>query len=158
MSANIDKKDLQILSILQRQARISNRDLAEQIHLSPSSCLGRVKKLEKAGILAGYHAQIEMKKVARVVTCLATVQVDWQSKDGLDEFLSYVAGCDEILECYTISGDFDFFLKIIAPDMDRYVEITDTLLNATEAVFKLSSHVIMTTHKSDIVFPLEKLI
>jgi len=156
--AGLDKIDLKILKVLQMQARISNQDLADQIHLSPSSCLMRVRKLEKVGVLESYHASINLKKICRVVECITTVTIHNQTKKDFSQFQNFVNTVPEVLECYTVSGAFDFFLKIASPNMERYLEITDELIECTEAEIHLSTHVVMDENKVSKAYPLESLL
>lgn len=154
----LDKTDIRILHVLQQQARITNQDLADEIHLSPSSCLMRVRKLEEAGVLESYHAAIDLKKICRVVKCIVTISIHNQTKKDFSQFQQYVNTVPEILECYTVSGAFDFFLKVAAPNMERYLEITDELIECTDAEIHLSTHVVMDENKSVKAYPLDKLL
>lgn len=154
----LDKTDLRILKALQQQARTTNQDLADKIHLSPSSCLMRVRKLEQAGILESYHAVINLKAICRIVQCIVTISMKNQTKKDFSQFLSYVDSVPEVLECYTVSGEFDFFLKVAAADMERYLELTDQLIECTEAEIHLSTHVVMEENKVARAYPLDQLI
>lgn len=156
--AILDKIDLRILKVLQSQARITNQDLADEIHLSPSSCLMRVRKLEQAGVLESYHAAIDLSKICRIVKCIATISIHNQTKKDFAQFSAYVNTVPEILECYTVSGAFDFFLKVACPNMERYLEITDELIDCTDAEIHLSTHVVMDESKSVKAYPLDKLL
>lgn len=156
--AILDKIDLRILKVLQSKARITNQDLADQIHLSPSSCLMRVRKLEESGVLESYHASIDLKKICRVVKCVVTISMHNQTKKDFSQFQKYVNTVPEILECYTVSGAFDFFLKVASPNMERYLEITDELIECTEAEIHLSTHVVMDENKVSKAYPLDKLL
>ncbi len=156
--ATLDKTDLRILRVLQTQARITNQDLADKIHLSPSSCLMRVRKLEQAGILESYHASINLRKICRIVQCIVTISMKNQTKKDFSQFQEFVNGVPEVLECYTVSGAFDFFLKIAAPNMERYLELTDLLIECTEAEINLSTHVIMDENKVTHAYPLDQLL
>jgi Lrp/AsnC family transcriptional regulator of ectoine degradation len=154
----LDKTDLRILKVLQNQARITNQDLADKIHLSPSSCLMRVRKLEQAGILESYHASVNLKKICRIVKCLVTISMKNQTKKDFLQFQQYVENVPEVLECYTVSGAFDFFLKVAAPNMERYLELTDQLIECTEAEIHLSTHVVMDENKVSKGYPLDQLL
>lgn len=156
--STLDKTDLRILKVLQNHARITNQDLADKIHLSPSSCLVRVRKLEQAGILESYHAALNLKKICRMVQCIVTVSMKNQTTKDFSQFQQYVNGLPEVLECYTVSGAFDFFLKVAAPNMERYLEITDLLIECTDAEVHLSTHVIMDENKVSRAYPLEELL
>ena len=81
-----------------------------------------------------------------------------QTKKDFAQFQSYVNSVPEILECYTVSGAFDFFLKVASPNMERYLEITDELIECTEAEIHLSTHVVMDENKADRAYPLDRLL
>lgn len=156
--ATLDKIDLRILRVLQDNARITNQDLANKIHLSPSSCLMRVRKLEEADILQSYYSEVNVKKICRIVRCIVTVSMKNQTKKDFAQFLTYVNALPEVMECFTVSGEFDFFLKIAAPNMERYLEITDSLIDCTDAEIHLNTHVVMEENKVSRSYPLDKLL
>jgi len=154
----LDKVDLGILKILQGDARITNQNLAEKIHLSPSSCLMRVRKLEEKGILQSYQAVINLKLICRMVQCVATISIHSQTKKDFELFENCVAEMPEVLECYTVSGQFDFFLRIVAANMERYLEITDELLECIDGEINLNTHVVMSENKRFSAYPLDRLV
>lgn len=154
----IDSKDLHILRHLQSNAKVTNRDLAKRVHLSQSSCLMRVKRLEQAGFITAYNARLDLNKLCRYVTCLVTVSISGQTREQAAAFERHVNSVDEILECYTVSGAFDFFLKVVAADMKTYLEISDDLIQSVEAEVKINTHVVMQELKSSRHYPLEKLL
>lgn len=156
--ATLDKTDLRILKVLQERARITNQDLADKIHLSPSSCLMRVRKLEESGVLESYHAAINLKKICRIVQCIVTISMKNQTKKDFAQFLEYVEKVPEVLECHTVSGAFDFFLKVASPNMERYLEITDELIECSDAEIHLSTHVVMDENKVTRAYPLDRLL
>ena len=154
----LDKTDVRILQVLQANARITNQNLANEIHLSPSSCLMRVRKLEQLGVLQSYHAVINLKQISRVVKCIVSISIHNQTKKDFAQFQQYINTVPEILECYTVSGAFDFFLKVAAPNMERYLEITDELIEFAGAEIHLNTHVIMGENKVERIYPLDKLL
>lgn len=143
----LDKIDLKILSKLQKDARITNQNLAEAISLSPSSCLQRVRRLEENGIISSYHARIELHRLCRHLTCIATVAMKNHTQDDFHDFESLVNSIPEIVECLTVSGEFDFFLRIICPDMQRYVEINEQLVSSVNYAININTHVVMSENK-----------
>lgn len=143
----LDRIDLKILSALQAEARISNQKLADKVALSASSCLQRVKKLEKSGLLKSYHAYLDIEKIQRHVSCIATVRLLNHSQKHILQFENLIAAIDEIVECFTVSGQFDFFLRIICPDMSHYLAINDHLISSCQQGIAINTHVIMKTNK-----------
>lgn len=157
VEAQLDRIDQKILSILQGEARITNQDLSERVGLSPSSCLNRVRKLEERGIIGPYFGMLELDRICRSVMVIATVTLKDHSKEEFKAFQDYVQDIPEVVECYMVSGTFDFFLRIVAPDMKRYNEINDFLLDATPGVMNIASHVVLSTSKPFSGYPVEKL-
>lgn len=154
----IDKIDLNILSIMQDNARITNHDLSSQINLSPSSCLQRVRRLEEDGYLKGYIATVDLDKVCRTVTVLATVSLHDHRSENFRSFEKAIEKFPEIVECYTVSGNFDYFLRIVCPDMSHYLKLSDVLVNDMEGTANISSHVVLDCTKPFKGYPIEKLV
>jgi Lrp/AsnC family leucine-responsive transcriptional regulator len=122
-----DRYDLQILNILQQDGRISNQDLADRIGLSASPCLRRVKALEEAGLIKGYHAVLDAKKLGLSLLALIHISMDQHTPERFSNFEMMIAEIPEVLECLLITGQSaDYQLKVIVKDMDAY---QDLLLN-----------------------------
>ena len=124
----IDKIDLKILERLQKDGRITNQKLAEKVCLSPSSCLQRVRRLENEEVILSYHARIDISRIARHIMCIATVSLKNHTPEEFRAFEDLVESIPEVVECYTVSGESDFFVRIICADMNRYLEINDQLV------------------------------
>ena len=115
-----DKKDLRILKILQEQARISNSDLAQHVGLSPSPCWRRVRALEDAGVIQQYVALVNAKSVGLPINVFATVTLDKQIESALEAFETSVTKRPEVMECYLMTGEFDYLLRVVVPDLEAY--------------------------------------
>jgi len=123
----LDRYDLQILNILQEDGRISNQELADRIGLSASPCLRRVKALEEAGLITGYHAVLDAKKMGLSLLALIHISMDLHTPERFNNFEKMIARIPEVLECLLITGqDADYQLKVVVKDMDAY---QDLLLN-----------------------------
>ena len=123
----IDNYDIQILRVLQTEGRISNQDLASRIGLSPSPCLRRLNALEESGLITGYRAIIDAKKLGLSVMALIHISMDQHTPERFDKFEAKIAAIPEVLECLLITGqDADYQLKVVVVDMDGY---QDLLLN-----------------------------
>jgi Lrp/AsnC family leucine-responsive transcriptional regulator len=123
----LDRYDRQILAILQADGRISNQDLADRIGLSPSPCLRRVRSLEEAGLITGYRALLDAKKLGLSLMALIHISMDQHTPERFANFEAQVAAIPEVLECLLITGqDADYQLKVVVKDMDGY---QDLLLN-----------------------------
>jgi len=143
----LDKINRNILSLLQDDARMTNQELAQQVNLSASSCLNRVKKLEQAGLIGPYIGIVNLEKACRSVMAIITVKLQDQSTEGFNNFLDCVRKIPELVECYTVSGGFDMFLRVAAADMTRYNQIVDQLLDIIPGQVNLSSHIVLSTDK-----------
>jgi Lrp/AsnC family leucine-responsive transcriptional regulator len=120
----IDRYDRQILAILQADGRISNQDLADRIGLSPSPCLRRVRTLEESGLIAGYRAQLDAKKLGLTLMALIHISMDQHTPERFANFETQIAEIPEVLECLLITGqDADYQLKVVVRDMDGYQEL-----------------------------------
>ena len=115
-----DKKDLRILEILQEQARISNSDLAQHVGLSPSPCWRRVRALEDAGVIQQYVALVNAKSVGLPINVFAPVTLDKQLESALEAFETSVTKRPEVMECYLMTGEFDYLLRVVVPDLEAY--------------------------------------
>ena len=115
-----DKKDLRILKILQEKARISNSDLAQHVGLSPSPCWRRVRALEDAGVIQQYVALVSAKSVGLPINVFATVTLDKQIESALEAFETSVTKRPEVMECYLMTGEFDYLLRVVVPDLEAY--------------------------------------
>ena len=123
----LDRYDRNILQILQEEGRISNQDLAERIGLSQSPCLRRVRALEESGLIIGYRALVDAKKLGLTLLALIHISMDRHTPERFANFDAAVNALPEVLECLLITGqDADYQLKVIVRDMDAY---QDLLLN-----------------------------
>ena len=120
----LDRYDRQILEVLQVEGRISNQDLADRISLSPSSCLRRVRTLEESGLVTGYRAMLDARKLGLSLMALIYISMDRHTPERFVNFESQVAAIPEVLECLLITGqDADYQLKVVVADMDAYQEL-----------------------------------
>jgi len=120
----LDRYDRQILAALQRDGRISNQELAEQIGLSPSPCLRRVRALEEAGLIRGYRALLDAKALGYSLMALIHISMDQHTPERFQHFEREIQEVPEVLECLLITGqDADYQLKVVVKDMDGYQEL-----------------------------------
>jgi Lrp/AsnC family leucine-responsive transcriptional regulator len=120
----LDRYDRQILEVLQQDGRISNQELAERISLSPSSCLRRVRTLEESGLITGYRALLDAKKLGLSLMALIHISMDRHTPERFSHFEAEVATIPQVLECLLITGQAaDYQLKVVVADMDAYQEL-----------------------------------
>ncbi|MEK9585028.1 MAG: Lrp/AsnC family transcriptional regulator, partial [Halieaceae bacterium] len=120
---NLDNQEKSIIRVLQAQGRISNVELAEQIGSSESPCYRRVKALEEAGVITGYGAKVDRRKLGLQVTAFILVTVDSQDDQALQEFFDAVATDEYIVECHAMAGAHDYLLKAVAKSMDHFSDL-----------------------------------
>lgn len=117
----LDRYDKKILEALQKNGRISNQELADQIGLSASPCLRRVRTLEEQGIISGYHAQLNPRKLGLTLTALVHIAMDQHTPERFNQFESLVQAIPEVVECLLITGQAaDYQLRVVVRDMDAY--------------------------------------
>ncbi|MCH2191038.1 MAG: Lrp/AsnC family transcriptional regulator [Gammaproteobacteria bacterium] len=120
---NLDKIDKQILHELQKNAKISNLELAERVNLSPTPCARRVKQLEESGIIIGHTTQLDQEKLGLKLMAIISVTMDKHTADRFDKFEAAAAELPEVMECYVVTGqDSDFLIKVLVRDMRHYEE------------------------------------
>jgi len=140
----LDRYDYLILEQLQQNGRISNQELADNINLSPSPCLRRVRQLEEAGLIDGYVALVNARKLGLTLMALIQVSMDRHIPERLDNFELTVAGYPEVLECHLITGQSaDYLLKVIVKDMDAYQQFLLQKLTRIEGVSGVHSSFIL---------------
>lgn len=123
----LDRYDLEILRIIQNEGRISNQDLADRISLTPSPCLRRLNALEESGLITGYRALLDAKKLGLSLMALILISMDQHTPERLGNFEAKIVEILDVLECLLITGqDADYQLKVVVKDMDAY---QDLLLN-----------------------------
>lgn len=113
-----DQFDSAILDLLQRDARMSNVALAEAVHLSPAPCLRRVRDLESAGVIRRYVTLLDPLALGLDVSVFIQVSLEKQIGDALHTFEETIESCPEVMECYLMTGDSDYLLRVVAPDLD----------------------------------------
>ncbi|WP_211090279.1 Lrp/AsnC family transcriptional regulator [Pseudothauera nasutitermitis] len=120
----LDRYDRRILELLQQDGRVSNQELADRVALSPSSCLRRVRALEESGLIAGYRAVLDARRLGLTLMALIHISMDRHTPERFDHFEAEVNGIAEVLECLLITGqDADYQLKVVVADMDAYQEL-----------------------------------
>lgn len=150
----LDAIDLKILAELQADARIPNIVLAEKVGLSPSPCSRRVKLLEQAGVLASYRALVDRTSVGLAVTAFAFIRVERHSRDNADSFIAAVQIMPEVIACHLVSGDSDFLLEVVVPDIASYEATVLRGLLALPTVRDIRTSFAMRSYKVDGPLPL----
>jgi len=144
----VDQIDRTILGALQKNGRLSNVQLAEQVGLSESACLRRVRLLEQSGIIDRYVMLINQSAIGKPGTVFVRVTLEGQQKEKLLQFEETVAAVPEVMECYLMSGDFDYLLRVIIKDNSDYMRVHDKLTGLPGVVRVQSSFALRTVRKT----------
>ena len=143
----LDKTDYKILGILQKEARITTKALAEQLHLSTTPVFERLKRLEREGIIEKYAAILNQKKIDRKLTSFISISLIKHSRMYLEKFVKEVEAFPEVMECYHIGGNFDFLLKVVVRDMEAYEQFILTKLSLITNLGQVQSSFVLSKNK-----------
>ncbi|CAO3409810.1 Lrp/AsnC family transcriptional regulator [Azospirillum largimobile] len=153
----LDRIDRKILSALQEDGRLPNNELAERVGLSPSPCLRRVKALEEAGVIARYVALVDPASVDLPVNIFVSVSLERQVEARLDGFEAAVMARPEVLECYLMTGDADYLLRVVVPDLASYERFLKEHLTRIPGVASIRSSFALKQVRYRTALPLEHL-
>lgn len=153
----LDNLDRRILAALQRDARLSNVQLAEEVGLSPSPCLRRVRILEEAGVIRGYHADLDRAGIGLGLTVFVGVRVERHHDETSTAFRKAVVLLPEVVSCHLVSGESDFLLQVVVPDLPAYEALLLGSLLKLPGVSDIRSNFAIATVKPSTPLPLEHL-
>jgi Lrp/AsnC family transcriptional regulator, leucine-responsive regulatory protein len=139
MAATLDATDRRILAALQKDGRITNAELSEQVNLSPSACHRRVQRLEEEGVIAGYVALLDARRLGKPTTVFVEITLESQAEELLDAFERGVAKVPDVLECHLMAGTADYLLKIMAEDTEDFARIHRQHLSRLPGVRQMQS-------------------
>ena len=149
----IDRIDRRILEVLQRRGRVSNAELSEDANLSPSACHRRVQRLERAGIIRGYVALLDPRKMGRPTTVFVEITLSGQTDEVLDAFEREVAKIPDVLECHLMAGTADYLLKVVALDTEDFAQIHRRSLARLPGVAQMHSSFALRTVRQTTALP-----
>ena len=141
----LNRSDYAILAELQADGRVTNVELAERVSLSGSACLRRVRALEKAGVITGYSAQVDPRKLGLLGNAFVKVSLEHQDIADLDAFEDAVKQVPEVMECYLMSGEQDYLLRLVFSDMEHFERIHREHLTRLPGVSRLNTSVVIRT-------------
>ncbi|MEM9846884.1 MAG: Lrp/AsnC family transcriptional regulator [Bacteroidota bacterium] len=153
MAEKLDHIDKKILKILQENSKITNLDLSKQIGLSPAPTLERVKKLETNDVIKSYHAKVNPQAIGLNVKTFVLVSLAWQKENALKHFLEKIDQIEEITECYIITGEADFLIKIVCKDIPTYEQLLFKTLSQIDEIERLKTLMTLSTVKDSKVLP-----
>ncbi|MFT6321363.1 MAG: DNA-binding Lrp family transcriptional regulator [Granulosicoccus sp.] len=143
------------MKILQENSKITNLDLSKKIGLSPAPTLERVKKLELSGIIKSYHALVDTQAIGLSVKTFVLVSLAWQKENALNAFLEKIKQIEEITECYIITGEADFLIKIVCKDIPTYEKLLFKTLSQIEEIERLKTLMTLSTVKDSKLLPFD---
>ncbi|MBM4205399.1 MAG: Lrp/AsnC family transcriptional regulator [Gammaproteobacteria bacterium] len=135
----LDHTDREILHHLQQDGRLTNAELAERVHLSPSPCLRRVRHLESEGIIRSYATLLDPRKVGLPISVFVNVSLRSQGREAIQDFEAHIQTCPEVMECYLMTGTSDYLLRVVVPDLDAYEVFLSSKLTTIGAVANIQS-------------------
>lgn len=139
----LDSKDLSILKLLQQNARITVKEISDKVHLSTTPVHERIKRMEDNGVIKQYATLVDPSKVKKGLMVICYVSLKQHSKNAGDKFIKTIHELNEVIECYNISGEFDFMLKVVAENMDAYYDFHVNKLSQVENMGKVQSVFVM---------------
>jgi DNA-binding Lrp family transcriptional regulator len=140
---NIDEKDLAILKLLQHNARITVKEISDKIHLSTTPVHERIKRMEESGVIKQYATLVDHSKVKKGLMVICYVSLKQHNKNAGTKFIKMIQAMPEVVECYNISGEFDFMLKVMAENMDAYYDFHVNKLSQEENIGHVQSVFVM---------------
>lgn len=139
----LDALDRKILGVLQANGRLTNQALAEQVALSPSACLARTRRLEREGLIEGYHARLNPYRLGIGLVLFAEVTLDGHSADEQQRFERAISEISNVVEVSDVSGDVDYLLKVVVRDMTEWTKLKEGLIEGDLGVRRITTHVLM---------------
>ena len=150
----LDDTDKAILRLLQQDAKKNIKEIAAEVGITKTPVYERIKRMEKAGIIARYVAQIDSRRIASSLLVFCEVTLDVQKAEYIESFAHAIDEMSEVMECYLAGGGFDFLLKVIVPDLDAYHAFASHRLAALPNVRTIKSSFVLSEYKHSTVFPL----
>ena len=142
-SIALDQKDIAILKLLQQNARTTIKEISDKMHLSTTPVHERIKRMEEAGVIKQYATLVDHTKVKKGLMVICYVSLNLHNKNAGSKFIKAIQEMNEVIECYNISGEFDFMLKVVAENMDAYYDFHVNKLSQVENMGHLQSVFVM---------------
>ncbi len=152
----LDEIDIKILRTLQKNAKLTTKELAQAVNLSPSPVFERQKRLERMGYIRKYVAVVDPQKLGNGLLVLCNIRLKQHNREYGQQFMDAMKGLEEITECYNVSGDYDFMVKIFVRDMHHYQDFVLNTLGAIDCVGALHSIFVLGEVKTSGVVPIWK--
>lgn len=154
--AQLDAIDIEILYALQQDAKVNTKELSEKLHISKTPIYERIKRLENDGYIKGYTALVDNKKIGLPLIAFCNVSLAVHDDEHIRRFQQEIKDIDEIMECYSIGGIYDFFLKIVLKDLDAYNRFVFEKLTKVHGIVKMQSAFVLNEIKHTTVLNIKK--
>lgn len=154
MHYTLDKIDLQIINLLQKDAKMKIKEIAADLNMTNTPIFDRIKKLETAEVITGYKAQVDKEKVGLHLVAFCSITLDKHNQNNIKQFELEIKKLEEVIECYHIAGMVDYLLKVVAKDMAAYQSFIATQLAAIDNIGRVQSSFVMTAIKEDSSLPI----
>jgi len=145
---SLDAIDVRILSVVQEHGKLSKTKLAEIINLSPTPCWARLNRLEEAGFIRGYHAEIALDRIGEFARVMVTLSLTNHRKSDFDRFESHIQGLDEVVECVATGGGMDYVMKVVSPSLAAFEDLMEGLLSAELGIDRYMTYIVTRDIKS----------
>jgi Lrp/AsnC family leucine-responsive transcriptional regulator len=149
----IDRIDRKIIAAVQKDGRITIQELADSVGLSPSPCARRVRLLEEAGIIKGYTAVIDQTKIGLPISAFASIKLERQREEDLDRFAKAVARWPEVVDCYLMTGQRDYLMRVVVRDLEAYERFLKAKLTRLDGVASIETSFALSQIKRSEVLP-----
>ena len=154
--AELDRIDLAILALLQREGRLSNAELAERVNLSASATLRRVQRLESEGVIAGYGARLDPRRLGLGLQAFVRLQLAQHDRESIARFVAQLEGWDEVVACHALTGDMDYLLHVVVEDLDHFSRFLLDHLLASAGVADVNTSFVLRAVKQHQGLPLRR--
>ena len=150
---DLDRTDLKILDLLQKNGRLTMTELAHQVGLSATPCTERVRRLEREGVITGYHARVDPRALGRPLLVFVELKLAAKSNDAFERVKKELAFVPEVMECHLVSGDFDYLIKARISEMASYRKLLGSTLLTLPHVRESKSYLVMEEVKETLELP-----
>lgn len=151
----LDRKDVRLLARLQTDGRVTNQELAEHAGMAPSPCWRRVRQFEEAGVIQGYRAALDRKRLGLGILAFIRIKIDSHSEQEASRFEHEVQQLPQVIACYATGGSADFLLQVVARDLDQYSEFAMTVIRRLPGIKEMETSFVLKEIKSPDLLPLE---
>lgn len=153
---SLDRAEISILKLLQNDGRVTNQELADKMGMSASPCWRKVRKLEDEGVIEGYRAVLNRKKIGLGVMVFIRVVIDSHSEAEAKKFEEEVIALEDVVACYSIGGDADFLLQVVAYDLDSYADFAMSVVRRLPRIKEMQSMFVLKEIKPLVMYPIKR--